>query len=98
MILPTVAKRRVTIEVSLTPRASRDEITGLADGVLRVRVTAPPVGGKANAAMRKLLAKRLGVAPSRVRIERGEKARRKVVSVEGADPTRLAELRRAGGS
>ena len=98
MILPTVAKRRVTIEVSLTPRASRDEVAGFADGVLRVRVTAPPVGGKANAAMRKLLAKRLGVAPSRVRIERGEKARRKVVSVEGADPTRLAELKRAGGS
>lgn len=92
MILPTVAKRRVTIEVSLTPRASRDEVAGFADGVLRVRVTAPPVDGRANAALRKLLAKRLGVPPSRVRIERGEKARRKLVSVEGADPRKLAAL------
>lgn len=92
MILPRVPKRRVTIEVSLTPRASRDEIAGLAEGVLRVRVTAPPVDGRANAALRKLLAKRLGVPPSRVRIERGEKARRKLVSVEGADARKLAAL------
>ena len=78
--------------VRLTPRASRDEIVGYSEGVLRVKVTAPPVDGKANAALCKLLAKRLGVAPSRVRIERGAKARTKLVSVEGADPDRVAKL------
>ena len=92
MILPTVPKRRVTIEVVLTPRASRDQIGPVADGTLRVRVTAPPVDGKANAALRKLLAKRLGVAAGRVRIERGEKSRRKLVSVEDADPARVEAL------
>jgi hypothetical protein len=82
----------VKIEVRLTPRASRDEIGRFSEGVLPVRVSAPPVDGKANAALRKLLAKRLGVAPTRVRIERGEKGRSKLVSVEGADPGRVASL------
>jgi uncharacterized protein (TIGR00251 family) len=71
--------------VSLTPRASRDEIVGMRDGVLRVRVTAPPVDGKANEALRKLIAKRLGVAKGRVRIERGERGRRKLLSIVGLD-------------
>ena len=62
------------ISVRLQPRASRDEITGLRDdGVLVVRVTAPPVDGRANDALCKLLAKRLDVAPSRVSVVRGER-------------------------
>ena len=80
-----VAKEPIKIEVSLTPRASRDQIVGMRDGVLRVRVTAPPVDGRANEALRKLIAKRLEVAKSRVRIERGGRGRRKLLSVEGVD-------------
>jgi uncharacterized protein len=87
-----VAKGRINIEVKLTPRASRDEIKGMHDGVLLVRVTAPPVDGAANKAMRKLIAKRAGVAPSRVQIARGETARRKLVAIEGADPAALKKL------
>jgi hypothetical protein len=89
-----VAKGRVKIEVRLTPRASRDEVAGYSEGVLRVKVTAPPVDGKANKALCKLLAKRLGVAPSRVRIERGERGRSKLVSVEGVKPEAVARLLR----
>jgi uncharacterized protein (TIGR00251 family) len=87
-----VAKGALKIKVRLTPRASRDEIAGYSDGVLRVRVTAPPVDGKANAALRKLIAKRLGVAPSRVTIERGAKGRDKLLAVEGADPDAVRNL------
>ena len=57
-----------------------------------VRVTAPPVEGKANAALVKLVAKRAGVARSRVSVVRGERSRDKVVRVEGVDE---AQLRRA---
>lgn len=89
-----MAKRALTIEVRLTPRASRDQIAGVRDGILRCRVTAPPVDGRANRALCKLVAKRLGVAPSRVRIERGEKGRTKILSVEGAPPD---ARRRLGG-
>ena len=87
-----MAKGRIKIEVTLTPRASRNEIVGIADGVLRVRVTAPPVDGKANAALRKLIAKRLGVAQSKVTIERGERGRRKLLGVEGVDRAQVAAL------
>lgn len=84
------------ISVRLSPRASRDEIAGFApaaDGrgeVLRVRVTAPPVDGRANAALTRLLAKRLGVARGRVAVVGGQSSRQKVVAVEGLT---LAEVR-----
>jgi uncharacterized protein (TIGR00251 family) len=72
------------IEVRLQPRGSKDELIGMRDGVLRAKVTAPPVDGRANKALCKLIAKRVGVAPSRVSVVRGEKSREKVVRVEGA--------------
>lgn len=59
------------------------------DGVLQARVTAPPVDGKANRALRRLIAKRAGVAPSRVSVVRGEKSRDKLVRVEGIDAKAL---------
>jgi uncharacterized protein len=93
-----VAKSSVKIEVSITPRASRDEIAGVRDGVLRVRVTAPPVGGAANKALCRLIAKRAGVAPSRVSIARGARGRRKLVVIEGADESRLRGLGLGGGA
>ncbi len=62
---------------------------GLHDGVLRAKVTAAPVDGKANKALCKLIAKRVGVAPSRVSVVRGEKSRDKIVRVEGVDAERL---------
>lgn len=82
------------IEVRLRPRGSRDELIGLRDGVLQVKVTAPPVDGKANKALCRLIAKRVGVAPSRVSVVRGEKSREKVVRVEGIDETTLTEALR----
>jgi uncharacterized protein (TIGR00251 family) len=79
-----------TIEVRLQPRAARDEIVGERDGLLVVRVTAPPVAGRANEALCRLLARRLRVAPGRVTIRRGAGARDKVVQVEGLSSADLA--------
>jgi uncharacterized protein (TIGR00251 family) len=81
------------LEVRVQPRAPRDEIAGERDGRLVVRVTAPPVDGRANDAVRKLLAKRLGVARGRVTVVRGEAGRDKLVEVEGLDDADV--LRRA---
>jgi uncharacterized protein (TIGR00251 family) len=80
------------LEVRVQPRARRDEIAGERDGRLLVRVTATPVDGKANVAVRKLLARSLGVAPGEVRIVRGETARDKLIEVSGVDS---AAVRRA---
>jgi uncharacterized protein len=77
------------IEVKVQPRSRRDEILGERDGALLVRVTAPPVEGKANDALRKLLARRLGLAPSRVSVARGASSRDKLVEVEGIEAETL---------
>jgi uncharacterized protein len=81
----------VRIAVRLTPRGGRDRVDGVADGVLKVRVAAPPVDGAANKALTGLLAAELGVPRGAVRIVSGETARTKVVEVEGVDPAAVAE-------
>jgi uncharacterized protein YggU (UPF0235/DUF167 family) len=54
-----------------------------------IRVTSPPVDGKANDALCRLIAKKAGVAPSRVRVTKGHTARDKLVEVEGVESAQL---------
>lgn len=72
-----------TIDVRVQPRATREEIAGERAGRLVVRVTAPPVDGKANAATCAAIAKALGVPKSRVTVVRGQSSRDKTVRIEG---------------
>jgi len=71
-----------TIKVRVQPKSSRNQVGGFQDGTLRVRVTAAPTEGQANAAVIALLAKTLGVSKSRLEIIRGYSSRDKVVSVD----------------
>ena len=70
------------IEVRVQPKAKRNSVE-VKGGKLKVRVTAAPEGGKANAAVIALLAKKLGVAKSSISINRGHKSRDKLCSIEG---------------
>ena len=80
------------LRVRVQPRASRAGIGAWRDdGVLSVRVTAPPLEGRANAAVGAVLAAALGVPASAVRVVHGEHARDKLVRVTGLTP---AEIRR----
>lgn len=74
-----------TISVRVQARARRDEIAGRRGGVIVVRVSAPALEGRANRAVCRLLAARLGVPPSRITIVRGEHHREKVLRVEGVE-------------
>lgn len=78
------------ISVKVKPRASRNVVEGWKEDTLVVRLTSPPVDGAANISLIKLLAKRTGVARSRIRIVTGEKGRSKVLEFEGID---LGDLR-----
>jgi hypothetical protein len=73
----------ITFAVRVTPRASRNAIEGAHGGALKVRLKAPPLDGRANDALRRVLADRLNVPISAVRIISGEKSRTKRVSVSG---------------
>ncbi|MCH8894537.1 MAG: DUF167 domain-containing protein [Chloroflexi bacterium] len=70
------------LKVRVQPKASRNQVDGFEDGTLRLRVTAPPTEGQANAGVIALLAKTLGVSKSRLEIVRGHGSRDKVVLVE----------------
>jgi uncharacterized protein (TIGR00251 family) len=68
-----------------TPGVSRSEVTGVADGYVRVRLAAPAHEGKANAELARLLAKKLGVRRGEVTLAGGARSRRKTVHVRGVD-------------
>ena len=69
--------------VRVVPRAAREGVAGYEGEVLRIRLTAPPVEGKANEALLRFLSKSLGVSRSSVSITSGEKGRNKIIRVEG---------------
>lgn len=74
---------RARIAVRIAPRASRDSIGATLGGEVVVRVTAPPMDGKANEAVVRLLAKRMKVGRRSVSIVHGRHSRRKVVEIRG---------------
>lgn len=71
----------ITLDVRVKPGARRESVTVDAGGVVHVAIRQPPVDGKANAALIKLLAKRLGTAKSNVVVVRGATSKIKLVSV-----------------
>jgi uncharacterized protein (TIGR00251 family) len=71
------------LNVKVTPNAARDEITGFTEGVLNVKIAAPPEKGKANKKLIDFLSDRLGVSNSSIRLIRGQTSRRKVIAIDG---------------
>ena len=73
----------VMLIVRVLPRASRNQVVGVEQGAIKIKITAPPVEGAANAALIDFVADWLGVRKSAVSIVSGEKARHKRVQVAG---------------
>jgi uncharacterized protein (TIGR00251 family) len=82
----------VVFRIRVVPRASRCEPAGFQDDALKLRITSPPVEGKANEACIALLAEMLGVKKARVAIISGHASRTKTVAVEGLKVTEIAAL------
>lgn len=78
--------RDLVLEVRVQPRASRSEFAGMRGDRLRVRLQAPPVDGRANAALVEFLAEACGVPRARVTIEHGLAGRDKRVRIRDAGP------------
>jgi uncharacterized protein (TIGR00251 family) len=82
----------VVFSVRVQPRAARDAVGGIWQGALRVRLTAPPVEGEANDALVRLLAERLNVPRSAVKLLSGQRGRTKRVAVRGASAAAVQAL------
>ena len=70
------------LQVQVVPNASRTGVAGLHDGALRVRLMAPPIDGRANAALLIWLAGALGLSRRSVQLVSGDTSRRKRVSLD----------------
>jgi len=81
--------KEVFLKVYLQPKSSKNEIVGLYRGGLKVKVTAPPVHGKANEALLRLLAEELGVEPSSIEIVKGRHSREKTLRIANSNPLTL---------
>lgn len=76
-------KENCLISIQVVPRASKNEIQGVLGDALKVRLTAPPVDGKANAALIKFLSRELGISRAQIDIRRGQTGRNKIVRITG---------------
>jgi uncharacterized protein (TIGR00251 family) len=88
----TEEENRCTFRVRVQPRSRRDEVVGLHGDALKIRLTAPPVEGKANQALQAFLGERLGVSPSAVEILTGHRSRHKRVRVQGVSAAAIHAL------
>jgi uncharacterized protein len=84
------------LAVRVTPRARRNEIAGVRDGVVLVRVASAPEDGRANVAVRRLIADCLDMRISAVELVRGERSREKLIRVDGM-PAAVARARLLAG-
>ncbi len=78
------------IRLRVQPRASIERLEGLRDGYVRLRLTAPPVEGAANAACIAFLAKTLGISRAQLHLQAGVKSRHKLVHITGLTPAQVA--------
>ena len=76
-------KEQVRITVRVQPNASQNSVVSFQDGVLRVRIAAPPIKGKANQELVEFLSSLLGVSKGSLSIEKGMSAKTKTVAVRG---------------
>ena len=86
------ARGTVTFAVRVQPRASRDEIAGVIEGAMKIRLCAPAVENRANEALVEFLAAVLKTSKSAVRIRTGEQSRIKRVEVFGVTQQQIEGL------
>ena len=80
---PSAPAPHCTLELKVIPNAPRDEVAGWLGAALKVKVHAPALEGRANAALMAFLADRLGLPGRAVTLVRGERSNHKVVRIDG---------------
>ena len=79
----SISGNEVKISLRVCPNGGRNEVVGFTNGILRVKVSAPPIKGKANRELITFLSRLLGVGKGSVNIIKGHTTRNKIVAVDG---------------
>ncbi|MGB7293816.1 MAG: DUF167 domain-containing protein [Thermodesulfobacteriota bacterium] len=79
----------MTIEVKVLPKSGRDEIGRFVNGTLKVRVSAPPIEGKANERLIELISRAIGMPRSDITIIKGRTSRIKTISIQGVSKSKF---------
>ena len=83
--------KEILLKVYLQPKSSKNEIVGAYRDGIKIKVTAPPVEGKANEVLIRFLAKELNVSPSSIEILKGHHSREKTLRISGMVHQELAK-------
>jgi uncharacterized protein (TIGR00251 family) len=86
-----MADKKITLTLQVQPNAKRNEVLGFAEGILRLKIAAPPVEGKANKELISFLSKTLGINKSSITIDRGHTSKVKIVTILGLDRDQIYE-------
>ncbi len=86
-----VEKEQTKIVARVQPNASQNKVLGFKDGVLQVRIAAPPIKGKANQELITFLSDILGISRSNLTIEKGITGKRKIVRITGLTQSQVME-------
>ena len=89
-----MAEVQTEIKVRVLPKSSRTEILGIKDDTYKVKLTAPPMEGKANKALIELLARRLRIGKGRVEIVSGGRSRLKTIRIHGLSSEEVTSFMR----
>lgn len=90
----SITAQGIRLAVQITPNAKRSEVIGVLDDVLKIRLQAPPIEGKANLALTRFIADTLGLPKSAVVLLHGQTNKRKLLEIHAPQLT-LAALRQA---
>jgi hypothetical protein len=84
-------RNQTNITVQVQPSARRNEVLGFEEGVLKVKIAAPPVKGRANRELIEFLSQLLKVSKSSITLEKGATSRRKVISISGLSQAEVSK-------
>jgi uncharacterized protein (TIGR00251 family) len=86
-----MADKKTTLTLQVQPKAKRNEVLGFAEGILRLKIAAPPVEGKANKELISFLSKTIGINKNSITIDRGHTSKVKIVTILGLDRDQIYE-------
>ncbi len=82
----------IIFQVKVLPRSSKNQVAGVSEGMLKIKLTAPPVEGAGNEMLIKFLSGKLDIPKTKISIIRGQSSRSKTILAEGLSAAALEEL------